>query len=231
VSGLVSPFASAWSVVADAAHVGGATSLLDLGCGDGAFCVFAAERGATVHGLDAEPDAIALALDRVPAGEFRLGLMEHLPWPDNSFDVVLSFNALQYALDPELALIEACRVLRPGGRIAICKWGPAAENEFFIFLASIRANGVHGDRLPLTDPVDDAIRATRLKVLATGDVEALIEMADADALEASLSRAGIVADPVAATGETDIAAAAAPYRQADGAYRFGNRLRCWILAP
>ena len=72
---------------------------------------------------------------------------------------------------------------------------------------------------------------TRVKVLATGDVPAPIEMADADALEASLAQAGIVADPVAATAETDVTAAAAPYRQADGAYRFANRLRYWILAP
>jgi SAM-dependent methyltransferase len=228
---LVSAFASAWGVVADAARVRGATSLLDLGCGGGAFCAFAADRGATVHGLDADPDTIALALHRVPAGEFRLGLMEHVPWPDDSFDVVTSFNSLQYALDPELALVEAGRVVRPQGRIAICKWGPPAENEFFSFLASIGANGVHGDRLPLTDPVDDAIRATRLRVLATGDVPAPIEMADAGALESSLSRARIVADPVAATEGTDLTAAAAPYRQADGAYRFGNRLRYWILTP
>jgi SAM-dependent methyltransferase len=218
-------------VVADAANVGATTSLLDLGCGDGGFCAFTAQRGATVHGLDVEPDTVARALDQVPAGEFRLGLMEHLPWPDKSFDVVTSFNALQYALDPELALVEACRVVRPGGRIAVCKWGPPAQNEFFVFLASIGANGVHGDRLPLTDPVDDAIRATRMKVLATGDVPAPIEMADADALEDVLSRAGIVADPVAATAETDVVAAAAPYRKADGAYRFANRLCYWILAP
>ena len=226
-----SPFASAWSVVADAASVGGTTSLLDLGCGDGGFCTFAAHRGANVHGLDVEPDMVARAVHQVPRGEFRLGLMEHLPWPDDSFDVVTSFNALQYALDPELAIAEARRVVRPGGRIAICKWGPAADNEFFIFLASIGANGVHGDRLPLTDPVDDAIRATRVKVLATGNVPAPIEMADADALEASLSQAGIVADPVAATAETEVTAAAAPYRKADGAYRFANRLCYWILAP
>lgn len=226
-----SPFASAWGVVADAAGVGGATSLLDLGCGDGGFCAFAAERGASVHGVDVEPDTIARALQVVPAGEFRLGLMEHLSWPDDSFDVVTSFNALQYALDPELAIAEARRVVRPGGRIAICKWGPAADNEFFIFLASIGANGVHGHRLPLTDPVEDAIRGIRVKVLATGDVPAPIEMADPAALEASLSRAGIVADHVGAMAETALTAAAEPYRQPDGAYRFGNCLRYWILAP
>jgi len=236
-----STFQPAWNVVADAARVGAPTALLDLGCGDGRFCVFAAERGATVHGVDAEPDGIAAALDRVPGGDFRLGLMEDLPWPDDCFDVVTSFNALQYALDPELALAEACRVAQPDGCIAICKWGPPAENEFFAFLISLGANGVSQAHLPMTDPVDDAIRASRRQVLATSHIAAPIEIPDDASLEAALSRAGITADPVAATGPTDtpvaatgptdISAAAAPYRRGDGTYRFGNRLRYWILAP
>ena len=92
--------AAAWEAVADAAGVGDGTSLLDLGCGDGAFCAFAARRGASVHGLDAEPDAIAQAREAVPGGDFRLGLMESLPWAEASFDVVTAFNAVQYALDP-----------------------------------------------------------------------------------------------------------------------------------
>ena len=143
--------------------VGDGTSLLDLGCGDGAFCAFAARRGAIVHGVDAEPDAIAKALEVVPGGDFRLGLMESLPWADASFDVVTAFNAVQYALDPEVALIEATRVVRTDGRIAICKWGPPAGNEFFAFLISIGAAGVVDERLPATDPVEDAIRAARLE--------------------------------------------------------------------
>jgi SAM-dependent methyltransferase len=212
---------AAWEAVAGAAGVGAGTALLDLGCGDGAFCAFAARRGAAVHGLDAEPDAIAEALERVPDGDFRVGLMEHLPWPDASFDVVTAFNALQYALDAELALIEATRVTRRGGRIAVCKWGPPAENEFFVFLLSIGAGGVREDRLPVTDPVEDAIRAARLPVVATGEVEAPIEIADEAALEVSLARAG-----VACAGTI---AEAAPYRQADGTYRFENRQRYWIL--
>jgi SAM-dependent methyltransferase len=228
MAGNISPFEPAWRAVADAAGIGEGTSLLDLGCGDGAFCAFATRRGAIVHGLDVEPDAIARALDDLPGSDFRLGLMESLPWPEDSFDVVTGFNAVQYSLDPELAVTEARRVMRSGGRIAICKWGPPAENEFFAFLASLGANGACGDRPRATDPVEDAIRATRIGVLATGDVPFPIEMADSTALGASLSRAGIVAYPVAAT-ETEITAAAAPYRRADGTYRFANRLRYWIL--
>jgi SAM-dependent methyltransferase len=225
-----SPFGPAWDAVAGAAGVGEGTALLDLGCGAGAFCAFALARGAIVHGLDAEPDAIARALQEVPGGDFRIKLMENVPWPDGSFDVVTAFNALQYALDLELALMEAGRVVRSDGRIAICKWGAPAENEFFTFLASLRANGVRGDRLPTSDPVEDAIRAAALEVLVTRDVPAPIEMADGTALEASLSRAGIiVADRGADGAATSTTAAAAPYRRADGSYRFHNRLRYWVL--
>jgi SAM-dependent methyltransferase len=221
---------AAWEAVAGATGIGEGTSLLDLGCGDGAFCAFAARRGAIVHGLDVEPDAIAAALEAVPSADLRLGVMESLPWADASFDVVTAFNALQYALDPEMALVEASRVARPDGRIAICKWGRPAENEFFSFLISIGAGAVRGDRLPATDPVEAAIVATRLEVISSGDIAAPIEMADEAALEASLARAGIVADPIAAPASASAGEAAARYRQPDGTYRFENRLCYWVLA-
>lgn len=215
----------AWEAVADAAGVGYATSLLDLGCGDGAFCAFAARRGAVVSGVDYEPDALAAALEAVPSGDFRLGMMESLPWVDDSFDVVTAFNAVQYALDPALALVEAARVVRPSGRVAICKWGPPAGNEFFAFLTAIGAGGVRGDQLPAGDPVSDVILGSRLEVVGTGEVAAPIEMAGDAALEESLSRAGIEASHAASA----VMAAAAPYRRADGGYRFDNRLRYWVL--
>jgi SAM-dependent methyltransferase len=221
-------FRPAWQAVIDAAGISDGTSLLDLGCGSGAFCAFAADRGARVHGLDAEPDSIAQAMGAVPDGEFRLGMMETLPWSDASFDVVTSFNAMQYALDPDLAMAEASRVVRIGGRLAVCKWGPPAENQFFAFLAAVGANGVRAQPLAGDDPLQDAIRAAHLEVLVTGDVPAAIEMTDHSALEESLSRAGIVPEIGAQTAQSLIAAAS-PYRQADGSYRFDNRLRFWVL--
>ncbi len=104
-----------------------------------------------------------------------------------------------------------------------------ADNEFFAFLTSIGAGGVRGDQLPMSDPVEDAIRAAPVEVLATGDVPAPIEIADDAALAASLSRAGIGTDPVTNAAATRLTAAAAPYRRPDGSYRFDNRLRYWLL--
>jgi SAM-dependent methyltransferase len=222
--------AAAWEAIAAAAGIGEGTSLLDLGCGDGSFCAFAAHRGAIVHGVDAEPDALAAALEAVPDADLRLALMESLPWADAEFDVVTSFNALQYALDPAVALTEASRVTRPDGRIAICKWGRPAENEFFAFLTSIGANGVRGDELPESDPVEAVIRASRLEVRTSGDIAAPIEMADEAALETSLTRARIDVEVGAFGTEASVRAAADPYRRPDGTYRFNNRLRFWVLS-
>jgi SAM-dependent methyltransferase len=231
VSPRAARFEAAWSVVADAADVALGTSLLDLGCGSGGFCAFAAGRGAAVHGLDVDPEAIGEALEAVPGADLRLGLMEQLPWHAASFDVVTSFNALQYALDAELALAEASRVVRPGGRIAICKWGPPSQNEFFEFLLAVGANGVRGGALPATDPFEDALRAARLVVIAEGHASAPIEMSGEAALMSALARAAIEPDPHTSAGGADLTAAAAPFRQADGSYRFENRLRYWIARP
>jgi hypothetical protein len=88
---------------------------------------------------------------------------------------------------------------------------------------------VRGDPLRATDPVEDAIRASRLEVVLTADVPAPIELAGEAALADSLARAGIVADPIAPPGPTSAAEAAAPYRRGDGTYRFENRLRFWVL--
>jgi SAM-dependent methyltransferase len=233
---------AAWEAIAGATEIDDGTSLLDLGCGDGSFCAFAARRGAIVHGVDAEPDAIAAAMEAVAGADLRLGLMESLPWADASFDVVTSFNGLQYALDPEVALAEASRVARPDGRIAICKWGHPAENDFFAFLTSISAGGVRADRLPATDPVESVIRASRLEVITSGHVAAPIAMADDVVLETSLARARIdigagtfateasVGREASLGVEPSVSAAAAPYRRADGTYRFNNRLRFWVLS-
>jgi cyclopropane fatty-acyl-phospholipid synthase-like methyltransferase len=94
-----SPSHPAWAAVADVTGIGRGTRVLDVGCGTGGFCALAAERGAVVHGIDAMPERVAEARGRVPGGDFRVELMEQLPWPAGSFDVVTGFNAFQYALD------------------------------------------------------------------------------------------------------------------------------------
>ena len=77
----------------------------------------AAARGAAVSGFDAAEAMLAIARERVPAGDFRVADLEAMPFSDASFDVVTGFNAFQFAGDPVRALSEARRVARPGDRV------------------------------------------------------------------------------------------------------------------
>ena len=196
--------------------------MLDVGCGTGGFCALAAARGAEVHGLDVEPAAIAEARDRVPDAVFRVGRMEDLPWPDGSFDVVTGFNSFQYASDIDRALGEARRVSRAAGQIVVGKWARPDENEFFVFLISLGAGSSRA--LRAADPVDAALRRTRLAIRRSGEVTVALELDDAPALEAALTSAGALHAPVGRRDRQNVLDRAAPFQQSDGSYRFRSRL-------
>ncbi|MCB0993450.1 MAG: class I SAM-dependent methyltransferase [Acidimicrobiales bacterium] len=79
------------------------------------------DRGAQVAGIDAAEPLVAIARERTPDADIRVGTMFDLPWADDSFDVVTSINGIWGGC--EAALLEAHRVLRPGGVVAISFWG------------------------------------------------------------------------------------------------------------
>jgi SAM-dependent methyltransferase len=103
--------------------VGSGQRLLDVGCGAGGALAVAQARGATIAGLDASADLVAMARRRLPGAPLHVGEMEALPFPDGSFDVVTGINAFQFAGDLVNALREAGRVARPGGAVAMVVWG------------------------------------------------------------------------------------------------------------
>jgi SAM-dependent methyltransferase len=98
--------------ILDRAQIGPGTSVLDCGCGAGRFAQMAADRGASVAGIDAAGELVEIAAERTPGGDFRVGDLEALPWPENSFDVVTGFSSFQFADDKVRALAEARRVSR-----------------------------------------------------------------------------------------------------------------------
>ena len=95
--------------------------LLDVACGSGLAIELARLRGATVAGIDASPRLVAVARDRNPDSDVRVGDMHALPWDRASFDVVTSFRGI-WGTTPD-AVAELYRVLRPGGRAGITVWG------------------------------------------------------------------------------------------------------------
>jgi SAM-dependent methyltransferase len=101
--------------------VGAGDRLLDLACGAGLAVALAAARGATCAAIDASERLIAVARDRNPEADVRVGDMNELPWADASFDLVTSFRGI-WGTTPR-AVQEAHRVLVPGGRIGVTVWG------------------------------------------------------------------------------------------------------------
>jgi SAM-dependent methyltransferase len=101
--------------------VGPDTKLLDIACGSGFAMRIAAGVGAPVAGIDAATELIDVARRRVPDADIRVGSMFELPWDDATFDAAWSINGIWGGC--EAALLEAFRVLRPGGRIGISFWG------------------------------------------------------------------------------------------------------------
>ena len=74
--------------------VGPNDRLLDIACGAGLAVELATAVGATCSGIDASPRLIAVARDRNPHADLRVGDMQDLPWADASFDVVTSFRGI-----------------------------------------------------------------------------------------------------------------------------------------
>ena len=95
--------------------------LLDVACGSGLALELAHLRGALCSGIDASARLVAVARDRNPAADIRVGDMHALPWDDASFDVVTSFRGVWGTT--AAAVDEIHRVLAPGGRIGITVWG------------------------------------------------------------------------------------------------------------
>jgi SAM-dependent methyltransferase len=101
--------------------VDGRDRLLDVACGSGLAIELARLRGASCSGIDASPRLVAVARDRNPECDIRVGDMNALPWDPASFDVVTSFRGV-WGTTPD-AVAEIHRVLRPGGRVGITVWG------------------------------------------------------------------------------------------------------------
>ena len=114
--------------VLDHLEVGSGDDYLDVACGSGMAMADAARRGATVAGIDASHALTTIAAERSPHGDVRAGDMCELPWADDSFDCVTSFNGIW---NIEAAFAEVRRVLRPGGRFGLSFWGPDENIDLF----------------------------------------------------------------------------------------------------
>jgi ubiquinone/menaquinone biosynthesis C-methylase UbiE len=112
--------------IMDKAGVASGDTLLDVACGTGNLAIPAAERGATVTGIDITPKLVEIArADAAAAGlsiDIREGDAEALEFADDSFNKVISVFGMMFAPQHELAASEMVRVCEPGGTVAITTW-------------------------------------------------------------------------------------------------------------
>ena len=115
------PVLEAW------AKVGPGERVLDVGCGTGAFEKRLVEAGVAgdIVGIDLSPNMLRQArakLADVPTVTFQQADVHALPFDDAGFDIVVSASTFHYFDDPDQALNEIARVLRPGGRFVVLDW-------------------------------------------------------------------------------------------------------------
>ncbi len=97
--------------------------VLDAGCGTGRFSTALSAGDAAVFAVDPDQDMLAVARDRLPGGCAR-AVVEHLPFPDDAFDLTVAVTVLEFVADPAVAVAELARVTADSGRIVIGALNP-----------------------------------------------------------------------------------------------------------
>ena len=110
--------------------------VLDIGCGTGNAAILAAQRRASVIGIDPAPRLLRVAIERAREVELDIsfvdGYAEHLPCADHSVDVIVSVFGLIFSTNARLSAAEIDRVAAIDGEVVYSAWLPGSA------LASIR---------------------------------------------------------------------------------------------
>jgi SAM-dependent methyltransferase len=228
-----------WKAILDAADVGPGTELLDIGCGAGGLCVLAADRGASVSGMDASEALLNIARQRVPDGDFMLGDIEDPPFTEGSFDVVTATNSVQFADDQHRALSEARSLLRPDGKFAIGMWAEPERcqmSAIFVAVGNIgpqppaRAHGALS--LATRENLISLVESADFKIVKEGEVECPFEFDNVEEAWLSVRSAGILEGLSRKLGENTLRSCVMPvletFRKSDGSVRIVNWFRYLI---
>jgi SAM-dependent methyltransferase len=120
---------------------------LDVGCGNGAFTEELITRcaPAAVTAIDPSDEQLAYARARpgVRIADFHIGDAENLPFSDNSFDIAVMALVISFLPDPDKAVAEMARVVRPGGSVGAYMWdfsgGGSPVHPLYLAIESIGA--------------------------------------------------------------------------------------------
>jgi ubiquinone/menaquinone biosynthesis C-methylase UbiE len=115
-------------LLVEAADVRAGQKVLDVACGQGNAALAAARRNARATGVDYAPDLLQRGRERARAERLQIDFdeadAEDLPFPEGSFDLVVSTLGVMFAPNQQRAADELVRVTRPGGRIGLASWEP-----------------------------------------------------------------------------------------------------------
>lgn len=132
----------------DAAAIGRADRVLDIGCGTGEITREAARRApeGTALGVDLSSAMLRVAREKAAAEgpanvTFVQGDAQVFPFGAGEFDLAVSRTGTMFFADPVAAFGNVARALRPGGRLVQLVWQPPARNEWFLALMAAMAAG------------------------------------------------------------------------------------------
>ena len=189
----------------EAAGIAAGHKVLEVGCGTGVLAREVIKRvgpDGGVTGLDVSESMLGVARGICPDVDFRQGNAMDLPFEDESFDAVIASFMLMFVPEPELAVREMWRVLRPGGRLVIAVWEALDQNPVYAGLVDIA-----------TRQIDDAAGSSLAWPFALGK----------DGRLAQICRS-------AGVGDVDISAhdGRARFPSLDGFVR--TEIQSWVLA-
>jgi SAM-dependent methyltransferase len=171
---------------------------------------------------------LEIATERTPEGDFWVGDLEALPWPEDSFDVVTGFSSFQFADDKVRALTEARRVSRESVAVAI----PSRVSEsgitlvfkplFPLFPPEALESMKHSGMFALSEPgkLEEVLDGAGLTVDEDDEIEKVIVFDDAAGAVRAFVGAGPTALAIVHSGELAITQAVrealSPFTGTDG---------------
>jgi SAM-dependent methyltransferase len=166
-------------LLGDGADPSTAGPVVDVGAGTGKLTTAIVERGFSVIAVDPSPEMLGILTERLPDVDARSGTAEHIPLEDASTGLVVCAQAWHW-VDPERAVPEVARVLRPGGALGLV-WNERDESVGWVAeLGELMGTGdayVGAEDEPVLDRPFGELQRHEVRWIQPMTVEGLLDLA------------------------------------------------------